>query len=89
MSAEKEMLAIDIHGTDSSSDSENSGPEIWDVEADVEYEPSNMEKEHAHKLLYCISYFLLFFQLCYKVSDRTIKNILNLMTSLLYWVPFF
>ena len=89
ISAEKEMLATDIHDTDSSSDSENSGPEIWDVEVDVECEPSNVEKEHAHKLLYSISYFLLFFQLCYKVSDSAIKHILNLMTSLLYWVPFF
>ena len=31
MSAKKELLATYIHGTDSSSDSENSGPEIWDV----------------------------------------------------------
>ena len=31
--------------TDSSSESENSGPEIWDIEPDVECEPSNLEKE--------------------------------------------
>ena len=31
--------------TYSSGESENSGPEIWDIEPDVECEPSNLEKE--------------------------------------------
>lgn len=69
-------------GSNSSSDSEgDSGPEIWDMEPDMECEPSRTIK-NGHSLLYSVSYFLLFFQLCYKISDRAMKHILNLILSL-------
>ena len=38
---------------------------------------------------YILSYFLLFFQLCYHVSDRGLQHILSLISSILYWVSKF
>ena len=87
---ELHRVSVDLPTTsdmrsDISNDSEDSGPEIWDMELDIECESD----ENGYNLLYSVSYFLLFFQLCYKLSDRAMKHILSLILSLLYWIPTF
>jgi len=84
--AEQELnedFNLSITESEHFSDSEDSGPEILEIEPDIKCE-SNKSNENSHKLLYSVSYFLLFFQLCYKISDRAMKHILNLILSLSY-----
>jgi len=55
-----EVCNLSITESEHFSDSEDSGPEIWEIEPDIECE-SNKSNENSHKLLYSVSYFLCFF----------------------------
>ena len=57
-------------------------PEIWDAESDVDSETSdhdsvNSDVHTTNNIHYVLSYFLLFFQLCYHVSDRELQHIIS------------
>ena len=63
-----ELLPATTDSANNSSDSKaDSGTEIWDIEADIECEPN----ENSHKLLYSVSYFLLFssFAIKYQIEQ--------------------
>ena len=69
----------------SSDESNDSAPEIWDVESEMTPDDST-EPLPTTNITYILSYFLLFFQLCYHVSDRGLQHIINLISSLFHWV---
>lgn len=74
---------------DDDDDDENakeSAPEIWDLEeSDLESEDNSTDKA-SDNLYYTLSYFFLFFQLCYHISDRALKHILMFVSSFLNWM---
>ena len=70
---EMELASVfDQHEPDVTS-SDDLAPEIWDddSEPDIEQEGGIFPTQQGRMIQYCVlSYFLLFFQLCYHVSDR-------------------
>lgn len=69
----------------SSDESNDSAPEIRDMESEMTPNDST-EPLPTTNINYILSYFLLFFQLCYHVSDRGLQHIINLISSLFHWV---
>ena len=68
-----------------SDESNDSAPEISDIESEMRPDDST-EPLPTTNINYILSYFLLFFQLCYHVSDRGLQHIINLISSLFNWV---
>ena len=77
---------FNYHDSDEASDG---APEIWDLdESEVMCETDFSISEGNKKLYYTVSYFLLFFQLCNRMSDRALKhNILMFISSVLKYIP--
>ena len=77
----------DSKSSNSNDSADSLAPEIWDAESDVddaESEPSETASQNIRNIHYVLSYFLLFFQLCYHVSDRGLQHIINLLSSVLH-----
>lgn len=72
----------------SSDESDDLAPEIWDSDSDTDSEAAgDIPPSHSVKgLNYVLSYFLLFFQLCYRLSDRGLQHIMSFISSLLLWL---
>ena len=64
----------------SSDESVDSAPEIWDDESDSSVNDDgtaavpSASQPHSRIIHYVLRYFLLFFQLCYHVSDRGLEH---------------
>ena len=74
------------------SDDSDSALEIWESDSEDGDDSVaggggvGMHCQVLTNLHYFLSYFLLFFQLCYHVSDRGIQHILNLLSSLFCYI---
>jgi len=76
---------VSLSSQSSSDESNDSAPEIWDIESEMTSNDST-EPVPTTNINYILSYFLLFCQLCYHVSDRGLQHIINLISSLFHWV---
>ena len=76
------------HCNNSSSDeSDDLAPEIWDEDSEPDSEQEDIFPSQQGRMIhYVLSYFLLFFQLCYHISDRGLQHILTLISSIFYWL---
>ena len=83
-----------LHGDSNNSSSDESDDlalEIW-TSSDEDCQNINSagaavtQVQHGRMISYVLSYFLLFFQLCYHMSDRGLQHILTLISSILYWL---
>lgn len=72
----------DLTSSSSSSNHSDSAPEIWESDSEPDEESFCLQASNITRINYVLSYFLLFFQLCYHVSDRGLKHILNLLSSI-------
>ena len=73
----------------SSSDESDLAPELWDSDStdDESFETGSASQwEIVNNFSYILSYFLLFFQLCYHVSDRGLYQVLNFICSIFEWL---
>ena len=66
----------------SSDESDDLAPEIWSDDSDTDSEKETISPQHNRMIYYVLSYFLLFFQLCYHVSDRGLHHIFTLISLL-------
>lgn len=89
-----EVNAVTDPPDSSSSSSESDlAPEIWDSDSEPDDNSDKsevgggMHSQVTVKLHYILSYFLLFFQLCYHVSDRGLQHILNLILAIFHFLP--
>ena len=78
--------SVDDFNLSSSDESDDLAPEIWDSDSDSEGTPPVSATHSVKGLNYALSYFLLFSQLCYRLSDRGLEHIISLISSLLFWL---
>ncbi len=58
-------------------------PEIWEADSDSDNDGEiRSMSDNLKNVQFILSYFILFFQLCYRISDRGVRHLLNFISSL-------
>ena len=66
----------DVINNSSSDESDDLAPEIWDEDSEPDSEQEDIFPSQQGRMIhYVLSYFVLFFQLCYHISDRGLQHI--------------